>query len=174
MFNNVFANIRNKSLNRQISRDLIYKNATYSRKHVTIYHSILLFTLPCFRFNSSRSESLLGLVLTPTFPTVSATLVRKPMDRGSEAAICRECSYAALSVQPCCTVGATMLPLSVPGCYTIGIPMLDRRIPMLDYRYTYAGLTVYLCWTIGIPMLDLWYQDAILFWYRFSKVFTTA
>ena len=31
---------------------------------------------------------------------------------------------------------------------------------------------VYLCWTVGIPMLYCWYQDALLFWYRFYKVFT--
>lgn len=103
--------------------DLIYKYATYFGKHITIYHSIHLFILPDFRFNSSRSEGLLGFVLTPTFPTVSATHVRKPMNRVSEAAVYRECSYAALSVQLCCTVGAAMLPLSVPGCYIIGIPM---------------------------------------------------
>lgn len=111
-----------------------------------------LFILPGFRFNPNRPEGLLGFVLTPTFPTVSATPVRKPMNRVSEAAVCRECSYAALSVQPCRTVGATVLPLSVPGCY---------------YRS-------YLCWAIGIPMLNLWYQDAKLFWYHYSKVFTMA
>ena len=57
--------------------------------------------------------------------------------------------------------------LTIYLCWTDGIPMLD-------YRYTYAELSVYLCWTIGIPMLNLRYQDAILFWYRYSKVFTMA
>ena len=38
---------------------------------------------------------------------------------------------------------------------------------------TYAVLSVYLCWTIGIPMLDLWYQNALLFWYRFFNLFTS-
>ena len=136
----MFANIHNKSLNRQISKDLIYKYATYFGKHVTIYHSIHLLILPGFRFNSNRSEGLLGFVLTPTFPTVSATPVRKPMNRGSEAAVCREYSYAALSVQGCCTVGARLL----------------------HHRYTYAGLTVYLYWTDGIPMLDYRYTYAEL------------
>lgn len=45
---------------------------------------------------------------------------------------------------------------------------------MLHYRYTYAELSVYLCCTFGIPMLNHRYQDAILFWYRYSKVFTMA
>ncbi len=97
-----------------------------------------LFTLPGFRFNPNRSEGLLGFVLTSTFPTVSATPVRKPMNQVREAAVCREYSYAALLVQGCCTVGARLL----------------------HYRYTYAGLTVYLCWTDGIPMLDYRYTYA--------------
>ena len=37
---------------------------------------------------------------------------------------------------------------------------------------TYAVLSVYLCCTISIPMLDLWYQNALLFWYRFFNLFT--
>lgn len=68
-----------------------------------------LFTLPGFRFNPNRSESLLGFVLTPTFPTVSVTPVRKPMNQVSEAAVCREYSYAALLVQGCCTIDIPML-----------------------------------------------------------------
>ena len=44
---------------------------------------------------------------------------------------------------------------------------------MLYYRYTYAVLSVYLCCTIGIPMLYLWYQNALLFWYRFFNLFTS-
>ena len=38
---------------------------------------------------------------------------------------------------------------------------------------TYAILSVYLCCTIGIRMLDLWYQNALLFWYRFFNLFTS-
>ena len=38
---------------------------------------------------------------------------------------------------------------------------------------TYAGLSVYLCCTIGIRMLYLWYQNALLFWYRFFNLFTS-
>ena len=38
---------------------------------------------------------------------------------------------------------------------------------------TYAVLSVYLCCTISIPMLDLWYQNALLFWYRFFNLFTS-
>ena len=37
---------------------------------------------------------------------------------------------------------------------------------------TYAVLSVYLCCTIGIRMLYLWYQNALLFWYRFFNLFT--
>lgn len=91
-----------------------------------------LFTLPGFRFNPNRPEGLLGFVLTPTFPTVSATPVRKPMNRVSEAAVCREYSYAALSVQGCCTVGARLL----------------------HHQCKAAAPSIYLCWAIDIPMLD--------------------
>ena len=35
-----------------------------------------------------------------------------------------------------------------------------------------AALLVFLCCTFGIPMLYLWYQNAILFWYRFFNLFT--
>ena len=156
----MFANIRNKSLNRQISRDLIYKNATYSRKHVTIYHSILLFTLPCFRFNSSRSESLLGLVLTPTFPNVSASSsgsrwigAVKQRYTVSVAMLHYRCKGVALLVQLCC------------HCWCNYAATISARL--LHYRYTYVGLTVYLCRltvylcrTIGIPMLDYRYTYA--------------
>ena len=45
-------------------------------------------------------------------------------------------------------------------------------IAMLHSWYTYAGPLVSLCWTFGTTMLDLWYQDAILLWYRFFNVFT--
>ena len=38
---------------------------------------------------------------------------------------------------------------------------------------TYAILSVYLCCTIGIRMLYLWYQNALLFWYRFFNLFTS-
>ena len=34
------------------------------------------------------------------------------------------------------------------------------------------GLLVFLCWTVGIAMLNLWYQNALLFWYRFFNLFT--
>ena len=73
-----------------------------------------------------------------------------------EAAVYRAYSYAALSVQLCCTLGARWLHFSG----TI-------------FSFTYAGLSVYLCCTIGIPMLDLWYQNALLFWYRFFNLFTS-
>ena len=43
---------------------------------------------------------------------------------------------------------------------------------MLHLWCGYAALLVYLCWTFGIPMLNLWYQNAILFWYRFFNLFT--
>ena len=43
---------------------------------------------------------------------------------------------------------------------------------MLDCWYSYAEPLVYLCWTFGIPMLNLWYQNALLFWYRFFNLFT--
>lgn len=102
--------------------DLIYKY-THILKNMLQFIIPPLFTLPSFRFNPNRSEGLLGFVLTPTFPTVSVTPVRKPMNQVSEAAVCREYSYAALLVQLCCTVGARLL-----HCWL-----------------TYAGLTVYLC-----------------------------
>lgn len=91
-----------------------------------------LFILPGFRFNPNRPEGLLGFVLTPTFPTVSATPVRKPTNQVSEAAVCREYSYAALSVQGCCTVGARLL----------------------HHQCKAAAPSIYLCWAIDIPMLD--------------------
>ena len=43
---------------------------------------------------------------------------------------------------------------------------------MLHLWCGYAALLVYLCWTVGIPMLNLWYQNALLFWYRFFNLFT--
>ena len=43
----------------------------------------------------------------------------------------------------------------------------------LTVSFTYAVLSVYLCCTISIPMLDLWYQNALLFWYRFFNLFTS-
>ena len=160
MFNNVFANIRNKSLNRQISKDLIYKNATYSRKHVTIYHPIPLFTLPGFRFNPNRSEGLLGFVLTPTFPTISASPsgsrrigAVKQRYTVSVAMLHYRCKGVALLVQLCCHYQCQAATLSVYLCWTDGIPMQTDGIPMLDYRYTYAGLSVHLCWTFGTRML---------------------
>ena len=39
-------------------------------------------------------------------------------------------------------------------------------------QYSYGILSVQLCWTFGFPMLDLWYQNALLFWYRFFFLFT--
>ena len=80
-----------------------------------------------------------------------------------EAAVYRAYSYAALSVQICCTLGARWLHFSG----TIFLLVLCWTISM-----TYAVLSVYLCWTIGIPMLYLWYQNALLFWYRFFYFFT--
>ena len=67
------------------------------------------------------------------------------------ARFCR-CSYAALSVQGCSTVGARVLhffwhyySMSLKLCRTISISMPN-------YRYSYAGLLVYLCCTVGTRM----------------------
>ena len=38
--------------------------------------------------------------------------------------------------------------------------------------HCYDILSVYLCCTIGIAMRYLWYQDALLLWYRFFNLFT--
>ena len=86
------------------------------------------------------------LPLTPTILPAG----RHPACHGDsmgvkEAAVYRPYSYAALSVQICCTLGARWLHFSG----TIFLLVL----PMLDYRYTYAGLSVYLCWTFGTGML---------------------
>ena len=86
------------------------------------------------------------LPLTPTILPAG----RHPACHGDsmgvkEAAVYRAYSYAALSVQLCCTLGARWLHFSG----TIFLLVL----PMLDYRYTYAVLSVYLCWTFGTRML---------------------
>ena len=88
----------------------------------------------------------LTLPLTPTILPAG----RHPACHGDsmgvkEAAVYRAYSYAALSVQICCTLGARWLHFSG----TIFLLVL----PMLDYRYTYAVLSVYLCWTFGTGML---------------------
>ena len=104
------------------------------------------------------------LPLTPTILPAG----RHPACHGDsmgvkEAAVYRAYSYAALSVQICCTLGARWLHFSG----TIFLLVLCWTISM-----TYAVLSVYLCCTISIPMLDLWYQNALLFWYRFFNLFT--
>ena len=70
------------------------------------------------------------------------------------ARFCR-CSYAALSVQGCCTVGARMLHFfwhyyskSLKLCRTIGTAMPN-------YRYIYAGLLVPECRTFLVLLLSL-------------------
>ena len=60
----------------------------------------------------------------------------------------------------------------VPECFTLLALSGLLGIPMLDCWYSYAEPLVYLCCTFGIPMLYLWYQNALLFWYRFFYLFT--
>ena len=130
-------------------------------------------------------HTTLTLTLTPSYPHIPTLLARKhPACRGfygwvsdsigraqkkqlftgSIAMVHCWCNYAALLVQLCCTFGARML-YSSGTARTVGIPMLNCW-------YTYAGPLVFLCWTFGIPMLNLWYQNALLFWYRFFNLFT--
>ena len=114
------------------------------------------------------------LSLTPTILPAG----RHPACHGDsmgvkEAAVYRAYSYAALSVQLCCTIGANMLHT---WCQIAALFWHHFSVSfMLYYRYTYtyAVLSVYLCCTISIPMLDLWYQNALLFWYRFFNLFTS-
>ena len=71
---------------------------------------------------------------------------------------------AALLVQGCCTFTGTIIRKSLQWLFC--------HIAMIYCQYTYAVLSVYLCCTIGIAMLYLWYQDALLLWYRFFNLFT--
>ena len=74
-----------------------------------------------------------------------------------------EYTYATLSVQGCCTIGARLLPLSVQGCCHFSflleaavnqIPMRNVSIAMVYCRYTYVGLLVPDSWTLGTRQLD--------------------
>ena len=107
------------------------------------------------------------LPLTPTILPAG----RHPACHGDsmgvkEAAVYRPYSYAALSVQICCTLGArwlhfsgtifllvlTYAGLSVYLCCTISIPMLY-------YQYTYAGPLVPECFTLLVPFFQFVYKQ---------------
>ena len=107
------------------------------------------------------------LPLTPTILPAG----RHPACHGDsmgvkEAAVYRAYSYAALSVQICCTLGArwlhfsgtifllvlTYAGLSVYLCCTISIPMLY-------YQYTYAGPLVPECFTLLVPFFQFVYKQ---------------
>ena len=107
------------------------------------------------------------LPLTPTILPAG----RHPACHGDsmgvkEAAVYRAYSYAALSVQICCTLGArwlhfsgtifllvlTYAGLSVYLCCTISIPMLY-------YQYTYAGPLVPECLTLLVPFFQFVYKQ---------------
>ena len=49
---------------------------------------------------------------------------------------------------------------------------IGRNKAAVYRQYSYAALLVQLCCTFGIPMLTQWYQNALLFWYRFFNLFT--
>ena len=120
-------------------------------------HTTLTLTLtPSHPYSSGKKASCL--------PGILWMGVRFNRQGAKKAAVYRQYSYAALLVQLCCTFGARML-YSSGTTKTVGIPMLD-------YWYSYAEPLVFLCWTFGIPMLNLWYQNALLFWYRFFNLFT--
>ena len=63
---------------------------------------------------------------------------RKQRYTGRIAMLHYRCKYAAHLVPDGCTFLA---------------PFFCDVLPMLDYRYTYAVLSVYLCWTFGTRML---------------------
>ena len=63
---------------------------------------------------------------------------RKQRHTGRIAMLHYRCNYAAHLVPDSCTFLT---------------PFFCDVLPMLDYRYTYAVLSVYLCWTFGTRML---------------------
>ena len=73
-------------------------------------------------------------------------------------------TYAALLVQGRCTLGARVLHLYWH--------YYSKVFTDVSVGHCYDILSVYLCCTIGIAMLYLWYQDALLLWYRFFNLFT--
>ena len=113
------------------------------------------------------------LSLTPTILPAG----RHPACHGDsmgvkEAAVYRAYSYAALSVQLCCTIGATMLhtwcQIAALFWHHFSVSfMLDYQydlcctigIPMLYYQYTYAGPLVPECFTLLVPFFQFVYKQ---------------
>ena len=80
------------------------------------------------------------------------------------AMVYRQYRYEIMSVHLCCTFGARGLHFYWH--------YYSKVFTVAFLSHCYDILSVYLCCTIGIAMLYLWYQDALLFWYRFFNLFT--
>ena len=81
------------------------------------------------------------------------------MNLWTGAMVYRQFRYEIMSVHLCCTFGARVLHFYWH--------YYSKVFTVAFLSHCYDILSVYLCCTIGIAMLYLWYQDALLLWYRF-------
>ena len=89
---------------------------------------------------------------------------KKTVNLWTGAVVYRQYRYGMMSVHLCCTFGARVLHFYWHN--------YSKVFTVAFLSHCYDILSVYLCCTIGIAMLYLWYQDALLLWYRFFNLFT--